>query len=263
MLYYYSRLSAAMQKAYDVLLDGIRCMSPSITVRGVIDPQEIPIVISAVNRDNPDLFWWNSSQYSYSVRPINPRIHFHYINLPTDEIKERCDKLVEWKTLVTEAVIHKSKQYSLTTTDKVWLIGDHLASRMAYSDNSDILFIDRHSIWGAYSGAGVCEAISKAFQYIVSDNPALHLKGIYIEGCLHECRSKTDPKTPNHAWNAIVDDGFIYHLDLTAQIQRAHIPFIGASKAVFLTPEQMQNHYSLCVGTSSPLYVPETCHRLT
>ncbi len=261
MKYYYDHLAADKQRLYKTILDGIYSLKKDIHLYAHLNETDIHILMESVENDHCECFWWKSDHYSYATSLFKTTIHLDYVDLDTKTIKHRCNTLTSWKCKVTEAVHEREKEMALSTIDKTWLIGNHLASRMIYSDSESIPFDERHSIWGAFKGAGVCEAISKAFVFITDENPSLNINAILVTGYLSEFRSRQKTNKPNHAWNALIDKGFVYHFDLTQQIMRSHIPLLSTSRHLLMKPNEMKD-YTLTNNIFPSLFVPPTCSRI-
>ncbi len=261
MKYYYDQLSSRMKRYYQTILEGVYNLKGTINLYGNVSIDEVHILVESVGNDHCECFWWEPDHYHCCIGLVNTTIHFDYSDTDRDSIIEKCKKLTNWKCEITRAVLQQNSKRSLTAVDKTWLIGNYLAGNMRYSDSETIPYNERHSIWGAYKGAGVCEAISRAFVFLTDDNPALGLDAIYITGYLSEREPVPGNVDANHAWNALIDNGRIYHFDLTQQIMRAHIPLIGASKQLFMKPDDMRN-YLLTNNKYTQLFVPCTCSTL-
>ena len=250
-----------MQRHYKTILDGIYSLKKDIHLYTHLTKSDVHVLMDGVENDHCECFWWKSDHYSYSSGLFQTIIHLDYVDLDTSTIQQRCNELTDWKYKVTEAIHEREKRTTLSTIDKTWLIGNHLASRMIYSDSEAIPFDERHSIWGAYRGAGVCEAISKAFVFLTDDNPSLNINAILVTGHLSESESQQKADKPNHAWNALIDKGSVYHFDLTQQILRSHIPMLSTSRHLLMKPKEMRG-YTLTNNIYPSLFVPPTCSRV-
>lgn len=261
-MYYYDRLSRSARRDYDIVLKGIMCMAEEVRLSRGYSKRETTDLVYAVNGDHPELFWWNPSIYSYSVGGTTTWYGFKYIDVSRSCIASMAKELTAWKRKITAEVLAHEGRKTPVTAERVRLVGDRIAAGMKYCDTSSVPFAYRHSIWGAYSGKGVCEAIAKAFHFIASENPYLCIRSIYLEGFLCDSPGQLADE-PNHAWNAVVDRGIVYHVDFTGRIGKVRIPFMRTFRSVYMKPEDMKGTYVIETDSTSPVYVPPTCTRLT
>lgn len=248
--FYYERLPACMRREYETFLQGILNRKERISFSGSFSIDCIRRIVDAVNSENAEAIWWLTDGVTYIAGAHGTTVLPNYSGLSVEEIGRRLQLLSAWKNAVVDAILRREP---MCDVDKIWLIAQHVCSRMRYDNSDSISFEDRHSIWGAYSGAGVCEAIAKAFYFIASDS-RLGLKPLCVIGRLRNGPDDASAE-PNHIWNAVVIDGNLFHLDLTMQIQRAHMPFMKVERQLLLTRSQMTDYIP---NTA----VPPTCTRI-
>lgn len=107
---------------------------------------------------------------------------------------------VEAELAEFDAAVEKAKavvKSDMTDVDKAMAVHDYLIANVEY----DTTYSNRNAYNALVEGTGVCEAYAKAYEYIMNE------LGI-------EC-AIVSSDAMNHAWNTIVIDGTVYHVDVT------------------------------------------------
>lgn len=194
--YYYNKLTAAQQSAYDALLCGAWAHESRVYLP-VLTEKELSDVFQSVYYDNPGLvclenkFGWGTFGDTT------------FIELQYSESAEVCaQKSAEIKAAVSESETVLTAE--MDDFEKELALHDWLAARCAYSSDSS----SPYTAYGALiEGTAVCEGYAKAMQLLL-DNAGI--KSRLVTG-----QTKIDGQPQGHMWNIVEVGGKSYHLDVT------------------------------------------------
>lgn len=209
--YYYSRLNNREKKAYKKIYAAIQNHESSVTINGFVET-DIPKLMSAINLDNPHLFYVDF-RYGFQSDLFSQTIILKYIYNQADtlilaeKVKKVCNKIL-------------SKVAGKTEFEKELSLHDILARNVLYDDVAKDNLLKFHARSNTILGVlfyktAVCEGIAKTFKFLLN---ALDIKCIIACGKAKgetENNSESDIK---HAWNIVKIDGQPYHVDLTWNI---------------------------------------------
>ena len=209
--YYYSKLNKHEKKAYKAIYGAMQNHEPTATVFGLVEV-DLHKLMTAINRDNPHLFYVDFSYGEYSEL-FSQTIELRYVYdkdetaVLTEKIKKVCKKIL-------------SRVSGQTDYEKELSLHDILVNNIVYDNvaknNLEKYRFRSNTILGPlFYKTAVCEGIAKTFKFLLN---ALDIKCIIACGKAKgetENNSKSDIK---HAWNIVKIDGQPYHIDLTWDI---------------------------------------------
>lgn len=209
--YYYSKLNNREKKAYKKIYAAIQNHESSVTINGFVET-DIPKLMSAINLDNPHLFYVDF-RYGFQSDLFGQTIILKYIYNQTDtlilteKVKKVCNKIL-------------SKVTGKTEFEKELSLHDILAGNVLYDDVAKDNLLKFHARSNTILGVlfyktAVCEGIAKTFKFLLN---ALDIKCIVVKGKATDDLSGSVSADTLHAWNIVKIDGQPYHVDLTWNI---------------------------------------------
>ena len=209
--YYYSKLNNREKKAYKKIYAAIQNHESSVTINGFIET-DIPKLMSAINLDNPHLFYVDF-RYGFQSDLFSQTIILKYIYnqadtlILTEKVKKVCNKIL-------------SKVAGKTEFEKELSLHDILARNVLYDDVAKDNLLKFHARSNTILGVlfyktAVCEGIAKTFKFLLN---ALDIKCIVVKGKATDDLSGNVSSDTLHAWNMVKIDGQPYHVDLTWNI---------------------------------------------
>ena len=209
--YYYSKLNNREKKVYKKIYAAMQNYEPSVTINGFVET-DIPKLMSAINLDNPHLFFVDF-HYELQSDLFSQTVILKYIYnkadtvILTEKVKKVCNKIL-------------SKVTGKTEFEKELSLHDILARNVLYDDvakNNLLKFHARsNTILGVlFYKTAVCEGIAKTFKFLLN---ALDIKCIVVKGKATDDLSGNVSSDPLHAWNMVKIDGKPYYIDLTWDI---------------------------------------------
>lgn len=195
-------------------------------------------IIEDIKRNNPELFFWNQTQYILKSDVFGTTVTLTYMYSDRERIiiGERANKVSQLcKCQSDENTIRK--------------IHNYLVHNISY-DYNGIGKPENHNAGGVFLyNKGVCEGIGKAFQWLC------HLCGIecaVIEGVL---------AGGAHLWNVVKINGKNYHVDVTQDIATTEKSWNKPSYMYYLVTDSEIKHDHIfsenfnCVNTeANPFY---------
>lgn len=209
--YYYSKLNNREKNAYKKIYTAMQNHESSVTINGFIET-DIPKLMSAINFDNPHLFFVDF-HYEFHSGLFGQAIKLEYTyNKPdtvilTEKVKKVCNKIL-------------SKVTGKTEFEKELSLHDILARNVLYDEvakNNLLKFHARsNTILGVlFFKTAVCEGIAKIFKFLLN---ALDIKCVVVKGEAADGLSGNESFDTLHAWNLVKIGGKPYHVDLTWDI---------------------------------------------
>ena len=209
--YYYSKLNNREKKAYKKIYAAMQNHESSVTINGFIET-DIPKLMSAINLDNPHLFYVDF-RYEFQSDLFSQTIILKYIYnqadtlILTEKVKKVCNKIL-------------SKVAGKTEFEKELSLHDILARNVLYDDVAKDNLLKFHARSNTILGVlfyktAVCEGIAKTFKFLLN---ALDIKCIVVKGKATDDLSGSVSADTLHAWNMVKIDGQPYHVDLTWNI---------------------------------------------
>ena len=209
--YYYSKLNNREKKAYKKIYAAMQNHESSVTINGFIET-DIPKLISAINFDNPHLFFVDF-HYELQSDLFSQTVILKYIYnkadtvILTEKVKKVCNKIL-------------SKVTGKTEFEKELSLHDILARNVLYDDVAKDNLLKFHARSNTVLGVlfyktAVCEGIAKTFKFLLN---ALDLKCVVVKGKAADELSGIVSTDIFHAWNMVKIDDKPYYVDLTWDI---------------------------------------------
>lgn len=209
--YYYSKLNNREKKAYKKIYAAMQNYESFVTINGFIET-DIPKLMSAINLDNPHLFYVDF-RYGFQSDLFSHTIILKYIYnqadtlILTEKVKKVCNKIL-------------SKVTGKTEFEKELSLHDILARNVLYDDIAKDNLLKYHARSNTILGVlfyktAVCEGIAKTFKFLLN---ALDIKCIIACGKAKGEMENNSESDIIHAWNIVKIDGKPYHVDLTWNI---------------------------------------------
>ena len=209
--YYYSKLNNREKNAYKKIYTAMQNYESSVTINGFAET-DIPKLMSAINFDNPHLFFVDF-HYEFHSGLFGQAIKLEYTYnksdtvILTEKVKKVCNKML-------------SKVTGKTKFEKELSLHDILARNVLYDEvakNNLLKFHARsNTILGVlFFKTAVCEGIAKIFKFLLN---ALDIKCVVVKGEAADGLSGNESSDALHAWNMVKIDGRPYHVDLTWDI---------------------------------------------
>ena len=206
--FYYSRLTATRQAAYDTIVAAISAHAESVTVSGC-SFEDVEKVVLCIIYDRPDLFWFRTFSMQGS------EVRFVYgasaeeaavLQRQMDEVIPRYLEGIDDSMSAYDAAIRiHAKVISAVDYDSIALDKQKKEGGPAV-DKIDYL----RTICGVFlNGKAVCEGYARAMQYL------LQKCGIECAEAVGYIRKETGEQGEAHAWNILKIDGDYYYLDTT------------------------------------------------
>ena len=206
--FYYSRLTATFQKAYDVILEGIRNHQDAVEVEGCTFA-DVCKITDAIAYDHPELFWYKT------ISMVGQRVNLLY-GASAEEVavlQKRIDEVVPKYlegiddtmsaydvALRVHAKVIASVDYDTIALNKQKQEGGPAKDQIDYLRTICGVFLD---------GKAVCEGYARAMQYL------LQKCGIECAEIVGYIRKETGERDGAHAWNILKIDGDYYYVDTT------------------------------------------------
>lgn len=233
--FYYNRLTATEQAAYDKMVEGVREHKDRITING-ISFESIKRVFHSVLYDRPELFWFRS------VAQKGPDVFLYY-----GASKEECDvlqrRIDEVVPKYLEAIDDSMSAYDVALRIHTKLITEVDYDTVALNKESKegdppVEEIDYlRSICGVFlNRKAVCAGYARAVQYLLQK---CGVECAYASGLV---RRENGEQGGGHAWNILKVDGDYYYMDSTWDdssdtIQKVKMTDIGFSYFCITTEE--------------------------
>lgn len=206
--FYYSRLTATCQRAYDVMLDAIKKHAAEAVAEGcTVD--DIFKISQAIRFDHPELFWYNSAMARGSTAILLYGASEEEAILLQKSIDEAVTKYLE-------DIDDSMSAYDVALRMHVKLISsvdyDSIALQKQEQEggpaNDEIDYL--RTICGVFiDGKAVCEGYARAMQYLLQK---CGIECAEVAGFIHK---ETGERDGAHAWNILKLDGDYYYLDTT------------------------------------------------
>lgn len=206
--FYYSRLSAPCQQAYDVLLFAIQNHIDSAVVEGCTF-NDISKVAEAIEFDHPELFWYKT----FSMAGSDVNLFYGATAEEVAVLQKRIDEIVPKYleeiddsmsaydvALRVHTKIIASVDYDTIALNKQKQEGGPAKDKIDYLRTICGVFLD---------GKAVCEGYARAVQYL------LQKCGVECAEVAGYIRKETGERDGAHAWNILKVDGDYYYLDTT------------------------------------------------
>ena len=208
--FYYPRLTATYQKAYDAILAAAIAHAPEAEVEGcTID--DVSKITDAIAFDHPELFWYDDKHVSL----IGNRVQMQY-GVSAEEaavlqcrIDEEAAKYLEGiddtmsaydVALRLHVKMISAVDYDTIALERQKSAGGPQAGQIDYLRTICGVFLDRKA---------VCEGYARAMQYL------LQKCGVECAEAAGFIRKPNGENAGGHAWNILKLDGEYYYLDTT------------------------------------------------
>ena len=206
--FYYSRLTASYQKAYDLLFEAIRNHEDSVILDESMG-KDIFNIVEAIEYDHPELFWYKSCTVSGNTVNL-----LYGASVEESEMLQRRMDEVVIKYL--DGIDDSMSAYDVALRIHIKVISsvdyDTIAlNKQKQEGGPDKDKIDYlRTICGVFlDGKAVCEGYARAMQYL------LQKCGIECAEVAGYIRKETGESDGAHAWNILKIDGDYYYLDTT------------------------------------------------
>lgn len=206
--FYYERLSDKVQKAYDIILNGVRDHEDKVIVDGC-SFEEIHQASDSVMYDHPELFWYKT----FSVLGSEVNLFYGASVEESASLQKRMDEVIpkylegidDSMSAYDVALRLHTKVISSVDYDTIALNKQKEDGGPA-KDKIDYL----RTICGVFlNGKAVCEGYARAMQYL------LQKCGVECAEIVGHIRKETGELGGAHAWNILKADGDYYYLDTT------------------------------------------------
>ncbi len=209
--FYYTRLSASQQRAYDAMLEAIQNFAPSVTLDGcsIDDASKVNYAIAF---DHPELFWYQSN-IGLSMHGSDLTLCYGVSREEASDIQSRIDAAIpQYMEGITEnmsaydvALRLYAKIISTVDYDTIALNRETRGGGPA-KDETDYL----RTICGVFlNGKAVCEGYARALQYL------LQKCGVECAEVAGYILDENGNRGGGHAWNIVKIDGDYYFMDAT------------------------------------------------
>ena len=209
--FYYTRLSATQQRAYDAMVEAIQNFAPTVTLEGcnIDDASKINYAIAF---DHPELFWYQSN-IGLSMLGSELTLGYGMSRDEATDIQSRIDAAIpKYLEGITEDM--SAYDVSLRLYAKIISMVDYdtIALNRETSnggpskDETDYL----RTICGVFiNGKAVCEGYARALQYL------LQKCGVECAEVAGYTLDDNGNRGGGHAWNIVKIDGDYYFMDAT------------------------------------------------
>ena len=206
--FYYSRLTASGQSAYDVLVAAIRNHEDTAILDASIC-KDIFKVAEAIEYDHPELFWYKSCSVSGTTVNLTYGASAEEVEVLQRRIDEVVPKYLEGiddtmsaydVALRVHVNVIASVDYDTIALNRQQQEGGPAKDKIDYLRTICGVFLD---------GKAVCEGYARAMQYL------LQKCGIECAEAAGYIRKETGECDGAHAWNILKIDGDYYYLDTT------------------------------------------------
>lgn len=214
--FYFSRLEASKQRAYETILAAIERHEATVQVSGITF-EEACRVVDAIRYDRPELFYFKT----FSMRGNEIFLSYGASAEEAEALKRRIDEVVprylagidDSMSAYDVALRMHVKIINTVDYDTIALNRQQAAGGPA-GDKIDYL----RTICGVFlDGKAVCEGYARAMQYL------LQKCGIECAECAGYIKKSSDQDGGAHAWNILKADGDYYYLDTTWDDQSSTI----------------------------------------
>lgn len=206
--FYYSRLTATMRQAYDVILSGIQSHSEKVLVNGCTF-DDVCKVVDAIRYDRPELFYFTM----FSVRGNEV---FLFYGASAEEVELLNSRMAQIVPQYLEGIDDSMSAYDVAIRLHIKVIksvdydtvglNKQKAEGGPANDQIDYL----RTICGVFlNGKAVCEGYARAMQYL------LQKCGVECGECVGDILGTKKGENAAHAWNILRIDGDYYYLDTT------------------------------------------------
>ena len=214
--YYYYQLNQGGKTLYKRLLEAYEKRKEKVLCDGLgVRASDLSQVFSAVEYDNPDLFYVNFKEYRYSVNEGSDKVYSVLLDylFSVDDY----NKLYSVVENSARKIISRLSVEGCSDYNKVLKLHDLLAENVDYfsealSREGSFEWYRSQTILGLLlDKKSVCVGISKAYKYLLNQ---IGVRSIVVTGtALNEMNVKE-----GHAWNIVKINGNSYHVDMTWDI---------------------------------------------
>ncbi|MBO5867700.1 MAG: hypothetical protein J6Q54_02180, partial [Oscillospiraceae bacterium] len=208
--FYYPRLTATYQKAYDAILAAAMAHEPEVELEGC-DINDVSKITDAIGFDHPELFWYDDKH----VTMIGNRLQMQY-GVSAEEAAVMQRRIDEVAATYLEGIDDTMSAYDVTLRLHVKMIAavdyDTIAlerqKRAGGPQAGEIDYL--RTICGVFlNRKAVCEGYARAMQYL------LQKCGVECAEAAGFIRKANGENAGGHAWNIVKLDGDYYYLDTT------------------------------------------------
>lgn len=206
--FWYDRLTATHQKAYDVLLEGIRRHQPEVMVEGC-SAQEVFSITDAIAFDHPELFWFvtcatdgSKVELKYGATAEEAAVLQRRIDEVVVKYLEGIDDTMSAYDVAIRLHVRmiSAVDYDTVALRREEQAGGPARDRIDYLRTICGVFLDKKA---------VCEGYARAMQYL------LQKCGVECAEVAGRIRKENGENGGGHAWNILKLDGDYYYLDTT------------------------------------------------
>ncbi len=209
--YYYERLSAAEQRAYEKCLQGLQQRHRVITV-SVHDNDAFVRVVEAVRYDHPELFYVDF----YGLRGVFTPLGASYTPSYLYDVQRQAAVAARLEQEI-QLVMNKAAAAGVNTPEGYYRFFHNFLMRTTAYHYESLEHPEQFpQVFTAYGALveqkAVCEGIAKAFK-LLCDRVGIH--ALMVVGRSHF--DDTSPEVP-HAWNMVKLGSQFCHIDVTWDI---------------------------------------------
>lgn len=187
--YYRSKLSTRLQKAYDILVNGVRNFQSEIIFPPDISDRDISNLHWAIDNDYPEFFYIKNV---YTYRNVSKAKIEYYVS------QKNGEKILHGMEAVAAKLLNRCKGKSDFET--AVFLHDYLAEHISYDKNQGnhsykLSYQKNHNILGLTFHETVCEGFSKLYLYLLD---RANIPALVVVGNTTAPGEKID-----HAWNMV------------------------------------------------------------
>lgn len=256
--FYYSRMTASCQKAYDILLAAIQNHEATATVEALTS-EEITKVSIAILYDHPELFWYKTC----GICGTTVTLFYGASAEEAEVLKRRIDEAVP-KYLKGIEDTMSAYDAALRVYANVITAADYDGIALQKEKEAGGPAVDKidylRTICGVFiNGTAVCEGYARAVQYL------LQKCGIECAEAVGKINKEPGERDSYHAWNIVKIDGDYYYLDATWDdssntVQIVKSDFIGFTYFCINTAEILQSRAVDRCPTDVPICDATRCN---
>lgn len=197
--YYRSTLNTNEQKAYDILVDGIKNHKSSV-ILPKIGKTAVRRVRCAIDSDYPEFFFIKPSVYYELANQIEYHIEYSLSQKNVTEITRTLNT-------IAKKLLLKSKANGLSGDLQIAAyLHDYLTDHISYTKGDRSLTRNHNLVGALINRETVCEGYSKLYLFLLDKAgiPAIYVSGKTVGG-----------SAAGHAWNMVKVNGKWYHVDVT------------------------------------------------
>lgn len=229
--YYRGKLDPKQRRVYDLIYRAWFAKKGRVSMPAyLLDTETSSDIVQAVAKDHPEIFWVNYYQYNIWKSPLKAELRFT-LYFPIKEINRLETEATAWKRRISSQL-----PGHFSCSEKAWVLFDYLARQVTYGSQRSSY---SHTIIGPMSKhnhVSVCEGIAKSFKFLCDEGG---IPCVIVFGYADFGLGQAGP----HAWNIIDTEFGRKHIDVTAELELAHMKG-KATQTDFLHTDRDMRQYT-------------------